>query len=69
MANEENRARAARAQAALDAYRKLPDTDPDASWRDLLCDLWHLADIEEVDFMMELDSAYMNYKAERDEQR
>lgn len=64
MANEENRARAARAQAALDAYRALPGADPDCALRDLLTDLLHWSDLEGVDFHREWSSAQMNYWGE-----
>jgi hypothetical protein len=63
----ENEERAARAAIALEAYKNIPGTDPDAAVRDLLSDLMHYCDQNELLFKFELEVARSNYIEEAGE--
>jgi len=67
-AMEKNEIRAERANTALNAYCDIAGTDPDGSVRDLLSDLMHHCAMSGVDFDDELSSAYMNYRAEKEDE-
>jgi hypothetical protein len=56
----------ARAQAALRCSQSATGADDDNALPDLLCDLQHWSDRENVNFEDALDTARMHHQAERD---
>jgi hypothetical protein len=59
-----NTDRAAWAAAALQEFQRITGTDDEDSVADLLCDLMHWCDRDDVDFDAALSSARMHYEAE-----
>lgn len=53
----------------LTRYAKTQDCDPQSAMRDLLTDLRHLADEEELDLYAAFDGSYEAYLEERAEAR
>lgn len=60
--------RAESAQAALSHFQSTTGTEHDNALPDLLCDLLHWSNRENVNFDKALDTARMHYEAERAEQ-
>jgi hypothetical protein len=56
--------RAKWAKAALRAFRKATSADEEEALGDLLCDLMHWSDRNNMDFDAALDRARMHYEAE-----
>jgi hypothetical protein len=69
--NTKNADRAEFANWALESYREVTNStaeDMESAISDLLCDIRHLADSEDLCFEGMLSSSYTHYEAEIDEE-
>lgn len=65
---EMNARRAGWGKAALEHFRtRICRTETEDALADLLCDLMHMADAEEIDFAEELVRAASNYEGEKED--
>jgi hypothetical protein len=63
--DEDNEDRASRVEQALSAYcTARGGNDDEADFRDLLADMMHYANVNDLNFNKELKTARMNYNAE-----